>query len=96
MIDKDATGYKGLIIMARDIQHGIAYAVPAKSVHEWKQHCGDSIYLGSTEVDITFENARDAEIDALQMQIERERANSHQRIVRLESRIRDLRYLPHQ
>jgi hypothetical protein len=64
------------------------------SVEQWQERklAGD-ILICSREIDIPETDTREAEIEALEKQLENERAESHRRIATIQDRISNLRAL---
>ena len=87
-------GYKGKVVFYKNERGFIA-------VHrdtDWLRECiekGEYIFLAETEVDVTFCDTRLAEIEALEKQIEAERAASMHKINIMLGKIQELRAIEH-
>jgi len=89
-------GYKGLIVFHKSIQYGYVSPITASSIKDWKDAFGSEyIFMGSCEVDVKFGDTTQAEIESLEKNIEKERAESLARINRIQGRIKDLQSLPY-
>ena len=89
-------GYKGLIVFHKNTKYGYVSPINVDSMEEWEKTFGDEyVFQGSCEVDVTFGDTTQSEIETLEKQIEKERAESLARINHIQGRIKDLQSLPY-
>ena len=88
-------GYKGTILFFKDIEYGHLICTNISDYYqeteEFIEDMADKwIYLGQCEVDVEFRDTRQAEIDAIDKQIEATRAELEMRINQLMGKKQEL------
>ena len=93
---KSDQGYKGKIVFYRRIDTGyISCATDDGFYIETVRKSNDLVYLAETEVDVSFQDARQEEISCLEKQLEKESAKFEATKNMLLGRIQELQALEH-
>ena len=90
-------GFKGKVSFYKSTKHGfLAVTYHDSSKDAGSVFGGDYVYLGvSIDVDVEFPDTRQQEIEAIEKQMENERAESQQRLSMMMGRIQQLQALEH-
>ncbi len=89
-------GYKGKVVFFKDTKYNTIHVFHGEMIdYMMKKKDGVDVYLGECEVDVTFCDVRQAEVEALKKQIETVRAESQHRINVMLGRIQELQAIAH-